>query len=274
MRNPAFAHFGSYLVNEIIAPIQKVHQTSIASGREVWSHYIWLTNVETERNELLGRVKSLEEQNSKLLELGSENERLSALLNFSHKTGFRGVTATVIGYDPSNWVRTITIDRGLDDGVRPGLAVVDGHMLVGQTTGVSRRYAKVLLITDTSSAVDALVQRTRARGIVEGGSWEKLRLGFKYVVKDADVQVGDRIITAGLGGVFPKGISLGVIESVQSSENSMFQEIELRPAADFHRLEKVMVILASDEERRDIDQAAAMEDGEALPDLKAGEAKQ
>ena len=252
VRNPAIPQLGSRVIISILAPLEDLHHRSVASLNNLWEHYLWLVRAQLERDDLKSRVKALEEQNSRLIELGSENDRLRRLLHFTESSGFHGITATVVGYDPSNWIKTITIDRGLDDGLRPGLAVVDGNALIGQTTAVSRGYAKVLLITDNASAVDALVQSSRARGIVEGGAGEKLSLALRYVAKDATVHAGDRVITAGLGGIFPKGIVVGVVESVHQGENGIFQTIDLLPSADFFRLENVTVILPNEAEQQDL----------------------
>ncbi len=236
----AFPQFGARLVNSVIAPAQKAHHELFESLRAMWKHYVWLLEVESERNTLIGQVKRLEEENSRLIEFERENERLRQLLAYTEETGHRGVAASVIGANPLNLVRSITIDRGSNDGVASGLPVVDGHAIVGQTTTVLGGSAKVLLLTDNTSAIDAIVQRSRAFGIAEGaGKFLQLR----YVLKEYEVKPGDRVIASGIGGVFPKGTLIGVVTSVDASISGLFQRIDVEPKVDLNRLETVLVVL-------------------------------
>ena len=211
------------------------------SGTDIGNHYIYLVNVAGERSELASRIKALEAQNSRLIEFESENGRLRTLLNFQEETGLSGVAATVIGRDPSNWIRTITIDRGELDGVRPGLPVVDGHAIVGQTTVVSERSAKVLLLTDSRSAIDAIVQSSRSPGIIEGTSFDLLRL--RYVLREHEVKVGDRVVASGLDGVYPKGALIGVVTAVSSKPDNIFHAVDVQPSVDVSRMENLLVVI-------------------------------
>ena len=244
INNRALPQFGASFVSAVLAPLEKLHVEASQSLRYLWRHYLWLIDVETERNQLLERTKELEAHNSKLMEYESENKRLRKLLQFSEYSKQNGVVATVIGRDPSNWVKTITIDRGTDDGIRPGLAVVDGNAVVGQTIAASSHSAKVLLLTDNSSAIDAIVQSSRVSGIAEGGLQRNM-LRLRYVEKSNEVvvQPGDRVIASGIDGVFPKGTLIGVVHQVDSQVPGMFQSIEVQPSVGLKRLENVLVIL-------------------------------
>ncbi|MCC6220500.1 MAG: rod shape-determining protein MreC [Deltaproteobacteria bacterium] len=233
---------GGALVNEIVAPLQNAHHNAFKSVTNAWERYIWLVNVEKERDDLLSKIGTLETENSQLLEYSHENKRLSQLLAFGERTGHVGVAANVIGRDPSNWVRAITIDRGTNHGITPGLAVVDGNAVVGQTTAVSSDSARVLLITDSRSSVDAIVQISRGSGIVEGTSLKELVL--RYLVKEYPALPGDRVLTSGLDGVYPKGALIGMVVDVKADVNSLFQDVRLLPSVDFNRLENVLVITA------------------------------
>lgn len=254
IENAGLPRLGGRVVHAALAPVQKVHHESLSSVKDVWQHYVWLVGVEEERNELLGRLKQLEAQNSRLLEFEHENKRLRKLLAFKRSTGFDGVTSTVIGRDPSRWERTITLDRGAQDSVKEGLPVVDGEAVVGQTTVVSGTSAKVLLITDKSSAIDAIVQRSRATGIVEGTGRDTLRM--RYVLKEMSVQPGDRIISSGLGGIYPKGTLIGVVVDVRTPHSGLFHEVTIKPSVDLLRLENVMVI-TSEVKAEPIEESAA-----------------
>lgn len=243
LENRNFPRFGARLVTSILAPVQEFHHELFQSLRGAWSHYVWLLTVEEERNGLLLQVKQLEEKNSTLIEFERENERLRSLLNFSQETGHRGVVASVVGHDPSNWLRMITIDKGEKDGISPGLAVVDGHAIVGQVTVVTNSSAKVLLLTDHLSAIDAIVQSSRAPGIAEGMSSGDLSL--KFVSKEDTVMINDRVIASGLDGVYPKGMLIGVVTAVNTEVSGQFQSVDVLPRANFRHLETVLVLLPS-----------------------------
>jgi rod shape-determining protein MreC len=244
MSNRELPRLGARVVDSALTPMQKVYHELLESTKYIWSHYLWLLDVETERNDLVERIKELEAQNSRLMEFESENLRLRNLLHFSEETGHNGLVASVIGRDPSNWIKTVTIDRGANDGVRPGLAVVDGNAIVGQTTAVTGNSAKVLLLTDNTNAIDAIVQSCRASGIAEGGS-ENEMLHLRYVEKleQSQIHAGDRVIASGIDGVFPKGTLIGVVHRVDADAPGLFQYVEIKPSADLHRLENVLIIV-------------------------------
>ena len=242
--NRALAHSGARFVDAALAPFEKGYFELSQSGKYIWNHYFYLLRVESERNELFTRVRELEAHNSRLLEYEGENKRLRKILNFSDLSGYNGVVASVIGRDPSNWVKSITIDRGTADGLRPGLAVVDGNAIVGQTTSVGENTSRVLLLTDNNSAIDALAQNSRAAGTAEGGLGRaSLRLRYVLKVKEFQVDIGERIVASGMDGVFPKGALIGVASKVNPVTSGLFQSIEIEPSVDVYRLESVMVIL-------------------------------
>jgi len=244
LENRALARAGAQGIDSVLAPVEKGYYEVFQSGKYVWSHYLWLMSVETERNQLLNRVKELEAHNSRLMEFDSENQRLRKILNFTERSGFSGVVGSVVGRDPSNWVKTVTIDRGSADGLRRGLAVVDGNAIVGQTTTVNPHSSRVLLLTDNSSAIDSVVQTSRAVGTTEGGlGRSSLRLRYVLKLKEFQVKVGDRVIASGLDGVFPKGALIGVVGKVNPQAKGWFQDIEVEPSVDVFRLENVLVLI-------------------------------
>ena len=119
------------------------------------------------------------------------------------------------------------------------MAVVVSEGVVGRVIEVSAHTAKVLLISDPNSAVDVIIQRSRAQGILEGRVEEFGIL--KYIQKSDDVQMGDKVITSGLGGIFPKGLIVGTVTKVERKRPGVFQYIEVTPSVDFSRLEEVLV---------------------------------
>jgi len=132
------------------------------------------------------------------------------------------------------------IDKGSSDGVRKGMAVVTPLGVVGQVVGVTPLAAKVLLLTDPNSGIDVLVQRTRSRGIVSGSLDSGIVL--KYVKRSEDVQEGDRLMTSGIDGIFPKGMMVGTVIKVRKQNIGLFQFIEVLPAVQTSRIENVLVV--------------------------------
>ena len=153
----------------------------------------------------------------------------------------RVLAAEVIGKDPSPWFKTVTIDKGSADGVARGLPVVISEGIAGLVTDVTYSYAKVLLIIDQNSAVDALIQRSRARGVIKGGFSKRCFL--KYVLRKYDIGIGDVVVSSGLDGVFPKGLRIGYVSSVVKQKAGIFQEITVMPYINFEKLEEVLILL-------------------------------
>jgi rod shape-determining protein MreC len=135
----------------------------------------------------------------------------------------------------------VIIDKGSSDGLQKGLPVVLPTGIAGQVIEVSGRYAKVMLIIDRNSAVDALVQRSRARGIIKGASADRCR--FEFVLRKHDVQIGDTVIASGLDGVYPKGLRIGRVTDLSERSSDIFYEIMVTPFVDYEKLEEVLVIL-------------------------------
>ncbi len=153
--------------------------------------------------------------------------------------------ARIIGADPSNLVRFIIVDQGSAEGVKAGMPVVTPEGLVGRVWTVGSHWAKVLLIFDPSSSVNAVVQSTRATGVVQGSPSSMLtndNLLMKYVPQGEAIKVGDTILTSGLGGNFPKRIVIGQVVDVHKRDNELFQEATIKPTVDFARLEFVLVM--------------------------------
>lgn len=173
-------------------------------------------------------------------ELKRENERLRRLLGYVEEQPRRSVAARVIAEDASSWFRTIEIDRGYEDGVTEGLPVVDAAGLIGRVVRSTAHTARVLLITDASSAVAVLVQDERIRGVCRGQGGT---LALDFALVQDEIQVGDGVITSGLGGVFPKGLVVGYVRSVHREQFGLFQTVEVESAVDFEHLEEVLILL-------------------------------
>ena len=224
-----------------VAPFQELITRSVRFTRGIWQHYFFLVSVAHENETLNKSLNELIEKNNQLNEIELANTRLRELLNFKKTLTHQVVAAEVIGKDPSGWFKTVIIDKGRSDGLQKGLAVVLPTGIAGQVIEVSGHYAKVMLIIDRNSAVDALVQRSRARGIIKGASEDQCR--FEYVLRKNDVQIGDTVIASGLDGVYPKGLRIGRVSDLSERSSDIFYEITVTPFVDYEKLEEVLVIL-------------------------------
>jgi rod shape-determining protein MreC len=207
----------------------------------VWRDYIDLVNVRQENIALRKSVKRLNERIVANNEAVAANARLQALLNLKGTLDTPSVAVTVIGEDSSAWFKTLVVDRGSADGLSEGMPVVAAGGAVGRLVKVAPHSSRVLLLTDHASAIAALVQRSRARGVVRGMGGG--RCSMEFTVKDEDVKVGDSVICSGVGGVFPKGVVIGEVTMVKKGEYGVFQTIEVRPTVNIGRLEEMLVLV-------------------------------
>ncbi|MFH1215643.1 MAG: rod shape-determining protein MreC [Pseudomonadota bacterium] len=216
--------------------------TTIADGISgIWSNHIALFDVRDENERLKAELDKYKAMNIKHREAVATNVRLSKLLQMKETLPPPTLTAQIIGRDPSLWFRTIIIDRGSSEGVEKGMPVVTVEGVVGQILESSPNYAKVLLANDPNSAIDVLVQKNRVQGILKGNGGSGFNL--LYVLKNADVEKGDFIVTSGLGDIFPKGLPVGTVSAVTKSKRGMFQKIDIAPAVDFSQLEFLLIIM-------------------------------
>jgi rod shape-determining protein MreC len=224
-----------------LSPWQRAFHWVVGSVGAVFQKYVILVNLKEENHQLQEEVRRLKQENADLKESAQTLERLQRLLLLKARVPAAMIAAEVVAYSPSAWFRTIVINKGQRDGVRKGFPVVTSEGVVGKVTRVSSRSSVVLLVIDRNSAVDCLAQRTRTRGILEGEGGGRCYL--RYVSRTEDIQIGDHIVTSGLEGIFPKGLSLGEVAKVEKKAYGLFQEIEIMPSADLGRLEEVMVIV-------------------------------
>jgi len=173
--------------------------------------------------------------------------RLERLLDYRAGTGYKMIAAGVIGHDASGLYRTVLIDRGAAAGVQPQQAVLAPDGVVGRVVKVFPLSALVLLVTDRSSGIDAIVQRTRDQGVVQGRGGAGCEL--KYLDRSAEVEAGDYVVTSGMGGRFPKGVWIGQVSGINRG-GDLFQSVDVRPSADLARLEEVWVVTGSPDEVR------------------------
>ncbi|MGB9629833.1 MAG: rod shape-determining protein MreC, partial [Thermodesulfobacteriota bacterium] len=213
------------LVMELCSPFQRASTLVIKTVRGVFQQYIFLVGLQRENVRLKQKMAELERENNRLREEVLASGRLQSLLQFREKNFPSSIPAQVIGKDPSSWFKSITLNRGERDGVRKGMAVITPQGVIGQILKTSPNYSTVLLITDYNSAIDAITQRTRAKAIVEGLGENQCQL--KYLRRTEEVRIGDKVVTSGLTGSFPKGLIIGEITKVEKSGQGVFQYAEL-----------------------------------------------
>ncbi len=171
------------------------------------------------------------------LEAGKQYDKIQ---EFRRNQNYVSMTANVVGRDPSNWNASLIIDRGQVDGIKVGWAVVNPLGAVGKIVEVGRSTSKVVLVADPNFAVAALVQRTRESGLLTGTLQGVCRL--QYLTDNADVKVGDKVITSKLSSAFPEGILIGMVIDVQAAVNSHTVECLVDPAVDMSQIEEVIII--------------------------------
>jgi rod shape-determining protein MreC len=224
----------------VMRPLQVASQGTVNWIKGFRENYDTLSGFKSENERLRKRVQALEVEKQKLLEAEATNQRLNQLLDFRSHLPSKPILASIIASSANNWFQSCQLDKGSADGIRKGMAVVTPLGVVGQVVAVTPRTAKVLLLTDPNSGVDVLVQRTRSRGIVSGSLENGTVL--KYVKRSEDIQAGDRLITSGMDGVFPKGMMVGIVTKVRKQHLGLFQFIEVLPAVQSERVEEVLVV--------------------------------
>ena len=206
-----------------------------------WALIAEIGRLRTENRRLAAEVARLREENAQLQDAAQEAQRLRSLMAVRQQS-FRTVSARVIGRDPSHWFNTLLIDRGPRDGVRRNDPVVTSEGLVGHVIEASGGWARVLLVLDPRSAIGVLVGRSRDAGVAEGQGQPMLRV--KYLSRDAEIQPGDQVVTAGLGEIYPRGLVVGTVVDVSRGEGDLFREALVRPAADLNHLEEMVILVA------------------------------
>ncbi len=223
----------------ITSPIQSTVSNCIGFVQNTWNTY-FMAVLAVEENLVLKReLGQSTEIKNRYEELELENVRLKKFVNFTSLSPSTYIAAQIIARDPSPWFKTIIIDKGSSDGLEKGSPVLVSEGIVGQIIKVASNYSRVLLITDRNSAVDALVQNSRVRGIVKGNNQDNC--SFVYTLRKDEVKKGEMIISSGLDQVFPKGLKIGTILKVTKIHSQLFQDITIETSVDFNKIEEVLV---------------------------------
>jgi rod shape-determining protein MreC len=237
------------LLMEAMHPLQLAMTTVSHNAERLWVRYVALWALRKENEELRQRLAVLEGRAKQATELDLANHRLGQLLALREQFGAGAVAARVVGRSPVAWVHTVVLDKGARHGLTEGMGVLTPEGVAGRVVSTSAHAARVLLVSDLSSGVDVLIQRTRVRGIASGTVDGTCTL--KYVRLGEDIQVGDAVITSGLDGIFPKGQLLGTVARVGTNDGRMFQDVEVKLSAELNKLEEVLVVAANTVQARE-----------------------
>ena len=204
-----------------------------------WQDYMDLVDVRQENINLKKDIRKLRQEKFELAEVRIQNQRLKKLLDFKEIPSYPIVLAHVIGGSPSLLrSEVIIVDRGSRNGIFLGMPVASSEGIVGRILTVGNRSSEVLLITDPVSAVDAFIHRTRVRGIVKG---EGGGCVMEYIEQNSDISVGDKVISSGKEGFFPKGVIIGTVSNIETKGS--FISARVSPFVDLDSLEEVVIIL-------------------------------
>lgn len=275
--------FYDRVILTLTSPIQTAISWTLEQGVDFYQGYLYLWNVKQQNARLFEENRKLLGQIASLKEAQNENVRLRDLLDFREKMKLETVVARVIAKDVSTEFRAVRLNRGENAGIHKGMAVITYEGVVGRVLRTTANTADVVTILDLNSAVDAVIERSRARGVVEGQTDEICQM--KFTLRTDDIQVGDMLLSSGLGGVYPRGVAVGNVSRVKKKQFGITQDVEVKPTVDFTKLEEVMVVLnqrvevlereARDREHAEKKAAEAREAEKkaATSDLKAPEKK-
>lgn len=233
-------------VGSVLTPVESV-TTGVTRGVGNWFRLVLgISDVQRENEQLRERIVQMEGDIALLGELEKENQRLSEIANFvQDNESYDIVTASVVGKSPGYWFDTFALNVGRNNGVQEDMPVITPTGLVGRVYEVGGNWCKVMSIIDSDSSVSALIERTRdntvVRGAVTVGTEEDL-CTMVYLPLENDLVPGDKVLTSGLGGIFPKGLMIGEVLEVSRAQETTERTATIKPAVDFMNLEEVMVI--------------------------------
>ena len=229
-----------------VAEVQRVATGVISGTSDRWEQYVSLQDVRGDNERLRSEIGALQLELQQERALAQEARTLQALLDLKKATPLSTISAAIIAGGASPDFRTLTIDKGTRQGIQGDMAVVAPAGVVGRVITPSLRAAKVQLLIDRNAAVAGLVERSRAQGVVVGTG--ENRLEMEYVAGTADIRVGDRVVTSGIDGIYPKGFLIGQIESVQRGAGD-YSKVVVRPAVELSALETVLVVGSAPESK-------------------------
>ena len=234
------------LLVRITAPMQSVAVRLLSHVAQSWTHYVSLVGVQRDNERLQAENAQLRMQLLAATQLAGRAERLQKLLDLRSQVLSDTTAAQVIGLEVSRQFRVmrLRLDRGGAE-IKPGMPVLSAGGIVGRILRVVGPYSDVQLSTDPRSSVDVLLPRTGSRGVLKGVTNDTNYVSrIEYLVQKDEVQVGDEVVTSGLGGIFPPDMAVGRVVRLRKSAASMYQEVEVAPVVDFGKLREVMIVLS------------------------------
>jgi rod shape-determining protein MreC len=244
MRDPRKISGPDAVIVRLATPLQLVSATLARGISSVWGDYIYLVDVKEDNTRLSSQNARLQERVRKLEALEEENRRLHRLLDLKQSLKTEVVSAQVIGKNTNEFFRVarVTLDRDARD-VGANLPVLSQDGVVGTTLKTAGDTVDVRLVVDAGSSVDVVVQRTGARGFVRGtGDESKYSCSVQYVERTDEVEVGDLLVTSGVGRRFPKGIPVATVTQVVRRDFGIYQQVTATPTVDFSRVEEVLIL--------------------------------
>lgn len=234
-----------------ITPFERALVWVQNSTGNAWHNYFYLRGVRAENRQLKEQIEQMRLEQVRLSEDAAQARRLQTLLSFKEQFISKTVAAQVIGTSGSDLSRIVTIDKGENAGIRRDMAVITADGIVGKVLLVSPNLAQVLLISDQSSGVGAILDKSRLQGVLRGTANGEVVL--ERVMSDEQVQPGDSVLTSGGDQIFPKGLPVGTVTKVGSGKD-LFLSIRIKPAANLSRLEEVLVLTEKQEREAVADQ--------------------
>ena len=230
------------LIALVTTPVQKSLAAVHRGALSIWTTYLDWQYVRAENRRLREEVQRLRVEALVSTETADENRRLRTLLALKSRLPLETITGEIIAREWGGWVRSLTVNRGRGDDVRRLTAVISPDGLVGRVIDVRPGASIVQVLTDPTSTVGAHSLRTRAPGIVEGDPRGTIR--FKYMARGgAGLSVGDLVVTSGQGGVFPRGVPIGRVRSIDDRGAALFHYAALEPVVDFARIDEVLLVI-------------------------------
>ena len=226
-------------VMTIFSPVPKLVNWFGGTTRDMYHGYLDMRRAVDENVQLRRKVASLMTENLKLRQSEGDLRRLRSLLAYSEQFSMQTSMAQTIMLDTAGRFKSIIIDRGSADGVEVNDVIANANGLIGRVVLTTKDLAKVQLITDSNCSLGALVERTRRQGVIRGDGTTNIRM-FD-IPSLADIQPGDKVLTAGIDGIYPRGIPIGIIARAEAGQ-SLFKTITVKPSVDFGTIEEVIVI--------------------------------
>lgn len=244
-RKDSKINYGSNIISVVLSPFQQFIDYSFSGIGGFFTHFGDAKKLKEENEKLKEKIVLLENQIQQLTEYENENKKLKEALNIKEQfDDYLPLGSNIIGKDMGNWFNVFTIDRGSKDGVSNDFAVITHKGLVGRVISTGLMSSKVISIIDEGSSVSARIFKTKDLVVVKGDLKLKEQ-GFckmEYIPPDVDIAVGDRIVTSGLGGIYPKGITIGKVVEIRRKTSEINRYAIIEPSVDFKRLEAVFVL--------------------------------